>query len=179
MHHYDGHHWHAYFQISHHYHFGHWHSKPNGGPHGHSHGSPYGHHHSGVWHGNVGGHDGHTHKDISTHSNGHSPTRGGHSHHPNHNATYSHNHVAPTSHPNPDTVYAGGAGGVNDASHGRGAPAQIGQTGKRGGGGGGGAVIIVTREISPSITYNTNAGLLGAGENSFTASSGAAYVLIS
>jgi hypothetical protein len=114
--------------------------------------------------------------NVIGHSHDHAP-------HP-HVQTNHHSHavdptpVSPTSHPNPDQVFPGGAGGVNNGTTtGRAAPAAIGAAGKPGGSGGGGAILVITDSVSGTITYNTSARSATDSDN-FTASDGFAYVLI-
>lgn len=86
--------------------------------------------------------------------------------------------MAPTSHPNPNGHFTGGAGGVNNGTTtGAGAPAVQGATGKRGGAGGGGVILLVSDSVSGTITYDTRAGLTDSSDT-FSPTSGATYVLI-
>jgi len=175
-HHWNPHWWHAYFQLSHGHPFPHYHAKPNGHG-GHSHSVTQGGHDTRRYHAKFVGHDNHwapdsTH-EYQLHPNAHSPHSGGHSHAPVRHDAWSHHPVAPHTHPNPNTVYPGGAGGAG----GVGAPAVTGQSGKRGGSGGGGAILVVSDSVAGTITYDTRAGLLADSDN-HGASQGAAYILI-
>jgi hypothetical protein len=79
---------------------------------------------------------------------------------------------------NPNNVFPGGAGGVNNGTTtGVRAPAVTGGTGKAGGSGGGGAILVITDSISGTITYDTSARSAVDSDN-FSASNGSAYVLI-
>lgn len=186
--------WHAYWQSSFHHGFPHNNQKPNG-------------HHTSYqpdgnaswrgrwWHGSFGGHDGHAHAHfgLPSHNHTHKPDHhhadgGSHAAHQpanhsggtsvRHAPNWHHHPVAPTSHPNPDGHWVGGAGGVNDGVNtGKGAPAVTGGEGKRGGAGGGGAIIVVTDSVANTINYDTRAGLTDGSDN-FSASNGAAYVLL-
>lgn len=189
-HHWNPHWWHAKFQISEHYSFPHYHSKPNGH---HSHYDPPGHahHHQIYYHGNFwNGHSGYNVQGVNnnyphgndfgyyTHGAGHTPHHGGHSHATYSSPRYSHSHVAPTTHSNPDGHFTGGAGGVNDGiTTGARAPAVQGATGKRGGAGGGGIILLVSDSVSGTITYDTRAGLTDSAD-AYSAANGATYVLI-
>lgn len=177
IHHWDGHYWHAWrphwngFGWTHYPPHGH--QKPNGH---HNWPEPSGnaHHHNEYFHGHAGGHDGHTHAGYHTVPHSHTHVNN----HPHGSPRYhhhSHHHTNPDSY-NPTHHYVGGAGGVNDASHGVGAPAITGQTGKRGGAGGGGAIVVVCDTINPNITFDTRAGLTADSDN-FSASAGSSYIL--
>lgn len=86
--------------------------------------------------------------------------------------------MQPTTHPNPDGHFTGGAGGVNDGiNYGAKAPAVQGGTGKRGGAGGGGVILLVTDSVSGTITYDTRAGLTDSSDT-YSAANGSTYVLI-
>ena len=196
VHHWDGHYWHAW--RPHYNNAGHWahypphgHQKPNGH---HNWYQPDGnaHHHERIYHGSFGGHDGHVHAHFGqpahTHTHAGSQTssspRYHHHNHITHHNHIVHHHTGPASHrshANPDSYnpahhYVGGAGGVNDGSHGQGAPAITGGTGKRGGAGGGGAIVIICDTIDANIAFDTRAGLTSDADN-FSASQGSSYIL--
>ena len=198
VHHWDGHYWHAW--RPHYNNAGHWvhypphgHQKPNGH---HNWYQPDGnaHHHERIYHGSFGGHDGHVHAHFGepphTHTHAGSITSSSpRYHHHSHNHITHHNHIvhhhtgpaSHRSHANPDSFnpahhYVGGAGGVNDGSHGQGAPAITGGTGKRGGAGGGGAIVIVCDTLDTNIAFDTSAGLTSDADN-FSASQGSSYIL--
>ena len=177
VHHWDGHYWHAWKP---HETLGHWvhypphgHQKPNGH---HNWYEPSGnaHHHERFYHGSFGGHDGHVHAHFGEPPHTHTHVNG-----ITHASPRYHHHSH--SHPNPDTYnpahhFVGGAGGVNDASHGVGAPAITGAAGKRGGAGGGGAIVVVCDTIANTIVFDTRSGLTTEADN-FSASTGSSYIL--
>lgn len=167
VHHWDGHYWHAYWQVHTASGFPHYHQKPNG-HHSHYEPSGNGHHHTLVYHGSFGGHDGHVHAHFGLPHHSHT-----HAHHPHSSADYHHHHVAPTSVANPNGHYTGGNGGPGGAA----APAQSGTAGTHGGAGGGGAILVVTDSIAGTISYDTRAGLTSH-NTAVAPSSGSAYVLI-
>jgi len=183
VHHWDGHYWHAWKP---HESTGHWthypphgHQKPNGH---HNWYQPDGnaHHHERFYHGSFGGHDGHVHAHFGepphTHTHVNGITHGGPRYHHHHTGPASHrSHANPPSY-NPAHHYVGGAGGVNDASHGVGAPAITGATGKRGGAGGGGAIVVVCDTISNNILFDVRQGLIDAADN-VIATPGSSYII--
>lgn len=177
MHHWYNYSWHRRYQVSHANAIAHNHVKPNGHHGGHNadhnaqigngtHQLDYTHQHAGGTNNNA--HYGH---GIIGHSHNHAPT-------PSVNANWTHHHVAPTSHANPDQVFPGGAGGVNNGTTtGKAAPAVTGGSGKHGGYGGGGAILVITDSVSGTITYDTSARTALDTDN-FSATNGSAYVLI-
>jgi hypothetical protein len=77
-----------------------------------------------------------------------------------------------------DTVFPGGAGGVNNGTTtGVRAPAVTGGTGKPGGSGGGGVVLVITDSVSGTIIYDTSART-PTESDSVSATNGAVYILI-
>jgi hypothetical protein len=179
MHHWYSASWHRRYQISHGNGMNHNHVKPN------THATAFvgsgGHHSTDFYHQHAGG----TNNNVSV---GHAVIPHSHSNHHHVPAPFSRSnhtanpqppaHVAPTSHANPNQVFPGGAGGVNNGTTaGRAAPAVTGSAGKSGGSGGGGAILVITDSVSGTITYNTSARSATDLDN-FSASNGSAYVLI-
>lgn len=173
MHHWHNSSWHRRYQISTANAITHNHVKPNGHHAGHN-GAGNGHHYADYYHQHAGGTNNNAHYGHARQASSHAPA-------PTNHANYHHHHVAPTpgtSHTNPNRVFPGGAGGVNNGTTtGRAAPAVTGGSGKSGGSGGGGAILVITDNVSGTITYNTSARSATDLDN-FSASNGSAYVLI-
>jgi hypothetical protein len=193
MHHWYGASWHRRYQVSHSNAINHNHVKPNThatayvGSNG-VHNSQFAHQHSGGTNNNVH----HGHAIIGhAHPGNHHVLGGGHHALPVpapfsqnnyvHHVPHYQQHLAPhvqQHHGNPDQVFPGGAGGVNDGiSTGRAAPAVTGGSGKQGGYGGGGAILVITDSVSGTITYDTSTRT-GADTDNFSASNGSAYILV-
>lgn len=186
IHHWFGASWHRRYQVSHGNSINHSHNKPNAtatavNPNNGHHGTDFFHQHAGGTNNNV-------HHESRNVGHAHPGNHRGPGHHwpvptPFSGVNLTANpqppaHVAPTSHPNPDQVFPGGAGGVNNGTTtGVRAPAVTGSAGKAGGSGGGGAILVITDSVSGTITYNTSARSSTDLDN-FSASNGSAYVII-
>ena len=173
MHHWYNYSWHRRYQVSHSNAISHNHVKPNGHHSGHN-AAGNGHHHADYYHQHAGGTNNNAHYGHAAQASSHAPA-------PTSHANYHHHHVEPTpgtSHTNPNRVFPGGAGGVNNGTTtGRAAPAVTGGSGKSGGSGGGGAILVITDSVSGTIAYDTSARSAANSDN-FSASNGSAYVLI-
>lgn len=186
IHHWFGASWHRRYQVSHGNGINHSHNKPNAtatavNPNN-------GHHSTDFFHQHAGGTNNNVHHESRNVGHAHPGNHRGPGHHwpvptPFSGVNLTANpqqpaHVQPTSHPNPDQIFPGGAGGVNNGTTtGVRAPAVTGSAGKAGGSGGGGAILVITDSVSGTITYNTSARSSTDLDN-FNASNGSAYVII-
>jgi len=173
MHHWFNASWHRRYQVSHSNGMNHNHVKPN--MHATAFVGSNAHHSTDFYHQHATGTN--NNNSVGHAVIGHSHTYAPHPHVQTNHHGHTH-HVPPTSHPNVDQVFTGGAGGVNNGTTtGRAAPAVTGGAGKQGGYGGGGAILVITDSVSNDIIYNTSART-GADVDNFGAENGSAYVLI-